>query len=394
MYVLNLKEEDLPRPAKVSIVLIGCKVTIPILWELVLDQETHNYDKLRKKALCIRIYISCMDTQARTILTQNRFDLSSSPPQATFDYPSFTHKFRIDNLVYYIFYSQKSIGSDKDITKSRILFREICKLIINRCTFLDSFNMTDAREDFCKKFLNSDLIGSIIKLPNAPKELKSDSQMKLLGKLISVQKRLKNLSIIGVRYINCNSLLSVIISQNETLKSLRLKSVYFEEKSLPIEQFTSLQEFYVEDCYRLDCLSFASLFTQLISFHLTNFYNNNLNYCTNITELTLPDLSLKQVIEIFKNNFNELRRFSFSYGAETGADKLLCQLAESVPESLETIEIRMGIFSADSLRYFFEGWCRVENKKMMIVNRQVLSDEHWKVIEEYGVQFEMKYMKQ
>ncbi|CAG8596467.1 3534_t:CDS:2 [Diversispora eburnea] len=40
-----------------------------------------------------------------------------------------------------------------------------------------------------------------------------------------------------------------------------------------------------------------------------------------------------------------------------GSNKLLCLMAENVPESLEIIEIRIGIFSADSLRKFFEGWC-------------------------------------
>src|SRR5437899_2372822 len=79
---------------------IWCKVTVPILWELALSQEYgwKDYKKVGKNALCIRTYISCMDDQVRTLLTQNGFDLSSSPPQATFDYPSFTHKFGIDNL--------------------------------------------------------------------------------------------------------------------------------------------------------------------------------------------------------------------------------------------------------------------------------------------------------
>src|SRR6185436_838486 len=128
---------------------IWCKVTVPILWELAFGQECTD----EKKALCIRTYISCMDTQARTLLIQNGFDLSSSPPQATFDYPSFTHKIIIDNLSCFIskysprISSQQIIGPDQDnnnndnkykitIIKSRVLFREICKLIINRSSFL------------------------------------------------------------------------------------------------------------------------------------------------------------------------------------------------------------------------------------------------------------------
>ncbi|CAG8458227.1 8690_t:CDS:1 [Diversispora eburnea] len=459
-----------------------CKVTIPILWKLPLGQKYHQVgqpwklkwsEKVWKKALCIRTYISCMDTQARTLLTQNGFDLSLSPPQATFDYPSFTHKFRFYNLANFIYYSRKIIGSDNAIIKSRLLFREICKLIINRSTFLNSFKIQIVREYHCQEILNSDLISSIMKLPGVPKVFKkletfisatrrhelttpvyesfalicdnilnmnltfySYSQVQLLEKLISVQKRLENLSIINHsrrdNNFNFNSLLWAIISQKETLKSLRLKSVnfyHFKGKSSPI----GLQELHIESCsrlYKLDCLILASSFTQLSSFRLRNRFQHSygvyhqefiikiletanknlkniclelngkiltdnilsviLNYCTKVTKLNLPRLNLEQVIAIFNNNFNELRSFSFIYGKESDANKLLCQIAESVPESLETIEIKMGMFSADSLRKFFEGWCRKggENKKM-VVQRSVISDEHWKVIEEYRVQFDM-----
>src|SRR6185436_15385698 len=104
-----------------------CKITIPILWELPLNKE-YGHTSSRKRALCIRTYISCMDTQARNLLIQNGFDLSLSPPQATFDYPSFTHKFIINNLVYFISeYSQHMISNK--IFELRILFREMCRLI-------------------------------------------------------------------------------------------------------------------------------------------------------------------------------------------------------------------------------------------------------------------------
>ncbi|CAG8548239.1 2299_t:CDS:1 [Diversispora eburnea] len=610
---------------------IWCKVTIPILWELPLGQEYRSTEKLKKKALCIRTYISCMDTQARTLLIQNGFDLSSSPPRATFDYPSFTHKVMIFNLFFFVFiYSPQNIGSYQHIKKyinsneiiitekSKILFREIYKLIINRCTFLNSFKMTEVPKIFSKKILNNDLIGSILKLPGAPKvfkklesftsmirndsilirplyeslalichdilnmdlELNSKSQVELLGKLISVQKRLENLSISDKGYMRMshNLFLWDIISQKETLKNLRLKSVNFSnfvKKSSTIEKFTSIQELYIENCHGLyiadslffassftqlrsfhyfhsshrfneypqdfiikiletaninlknvsldlffttppdillailfyctkiteltlhnlspeqviaisslwdvisqigtlrtlrlksvnfynseeesssivefislqelyienchelcksDCLSFASSFTQLSSFHyfhsriLFNEYTQNfiikiletantnlkdicldlcltipseilsaiLNYCTKIAKLTLHNLSPEQVIAIFNNNFQELRRFSFGHGMGLDANKLLCQISKNVPESLETIEIRMGIFSADSLRKFFEGWChkRGGGNKMTIIKHHVrrltLSDEHWKVIKEYGVQFDLE----
>ncbi|CAG8560819.1 5276_t:CDS:2, partial [Diversispora eburnea] len=182
-----------------------------------------------KKALCIRTYVSCMDTQARILLTRNGFDLSSSPPQATFDYPSFTHKFRIDNLA--------NFNSEY-------------------------FDLSQVPENYSHDLNYNDLIGSIIKLPGASK---SESHVQLLEKLFSVQKRLENLSIIGNSNLNSNSLLWVIV---------------------------------------------------------------------------------------------KLRRFSFGYEKGLDANNLLCKMAESVPESLESIEIRMGMFRSESLRKFFEGWYR------------------------------------
>ncbi|CAG8513405.1 1732_t:CDS:1 [Diversispora eburnea] len=454
---------------------IWCKVAIPILWELPFGQECINYTK----ALCIRTYISCMDTQARNLLIQKGFDLSSSPPQATFDYPSFTHKFIINNLAYFIsIYSRNFIGPYQD-SNPRILFREMCKLIIERCIFLDSFEMTGTIF-FFHDFQNySDSIGSIFKLPSAPKAFKklesftstigdyelirplydslalicdnilnmdstlfSYSQAQLFAKLISAQKRLKNLSIVSYLNLDCNSLLWAIISQKEKLKSLRLRSVnfyQFERKSAPIGQFISLQELHIVNCYGLrssNCLFLASSFTQLSSFHyfysrysddahhqefiikiletananLKNIcldlysaitikiFSAILNYCTKITELTLYNLSLEQVITIFNNNFNELKIFSFGYREEEiDANELLYKMGKNVPESLETIKIRMGIFSADSLRKFFEGWCckgRRGNKKIIVKRSEQarlfsLNNEHFKVIEEYGVEFNL-----
>ncbi|CAG8555820.1 8189_t:CDS:1 [Diversispora eburnea] len=455
-----------------------CKVTIPMLWELPLGQDCMDYNNLRKKALCIRTYLSCMDTQARTLLIQNGFDLSSSPSQAIFDYPSFTHKLRTDNLIYFISrYSEVDDNSNNEIiiTKSRILFLEICKLIINRCSFLDSFKLTRVKFFIVNVHIYNDLIGSILELPSAPKVIKklesftlliednelifplyesltlvcdnilnmdlefnSYSQAKLLAKLISVQKYLEDLSIVVSDYkIDYLSILLSIISQKETLKSFRLRSVsfyYSEWKSLPIGQFISLQNLYIENCFGLhesDNLFFASSFPQLSSFHfrhihdrfpqdfiikifetsntkLRDVYLNSLttdtflailNYCTNITKLTLHDLRPEHVIAIFNNNFNELRRFSFDCGGEGfDANELLCQMAKNVPESLETIEIRMGIFSADSLRKFLEGWCRKGgggNRKIIVRRMEqerlfTLSDEHFKVIEEYGVQIDLE----
>ncbi|CAG8638787.1 617_t:CDS:2, partial [Diversispora eburnea] len=96
------------------------------------------------------------------------------------------------------------------------------------------------------------------------------------------------------------------------------------------------------------------------------------------------------------------------------ANELLSQMAENVPKSLETIEIRMDydnpwIFSADSLRKFFEGWCkgRGGNKKFRVLRLEpmeqqmeqtsrllsfiskMMGNEHFDVIEEYRIQFDL-----
>ncbi|CAG8576290.1 6728_t:CDS:2 [Diversispora eburnea] len=452
---------------------IWCKATIPILWELPFGQDCSldNKQKLRKKALCIRTYISCMDTQARIFLAQNGFYLLSSPPQATFDYPSFTHKFIINNLVYFI--SKYSFKKSLSRRISKILFCEIFQLIINRCKFIDSFKITEVPMNNSLRY--SDLIGSILKLPGVPEvfsklesftstiirvdlnliglyesltlicdnilnmylSLNSDPQIESLEKLISAQKQLENLSIAGSFYQLPNSLFWAIISQKETLKSLRLNLVNlsnFKGKLASIGQFISLQELYIKHCYRLhnsDCLFLASSFTQLNSFHYfhsrhidryprefiieilqtanTNLKNicldlyetipfdtfsTILNYCTKITELTFFNLSPEQVIAIFNNNFNELRSFSFGCEKEGfDANELLCQMAENVPESLEIITIKMDydnpwIFSSDSLRKFFEGQTGQASQLPRIL--KIMDNKYFKIIEEYGIQFDMK----
>ncbi|RHZ77963.1 hypothetical protein Glove_168g18 [Diversispora epigaea] len=107
---------------------IWCKVAIPILWELPLCNEYYFMEDkmMRRNALCTRTCISCMDTQARTLLTQNGINLS----QAVFDYG---------------------------------------KLIINRSTLLDHIQLTEFPNIFSINFLNNDLICSILKLPGALK---------------------------------------------------------------------------------------------------------------------------------------------------------------------------------------------------------------------------------
>ncbi|CAG8524853.1 10587_t:CDS:2 [Diversispora eburnea] len=407
---------------------LWCKVTIPILWELPLGQNYYWWDrkKMRKNALCIRTYISCMDTQARNLLIQNGFDLSSSPPQAIFDYPSFTHKLIIVNLGNFVsIYSQQIIGPDHGtIYEYRDLIISILKLPGAPEVFkkLESFTSTIEKDHICP--LYESLILICDNILNLELSLNSYSQVQLLPKLINVQKRLENLSIFSNGYLecDCDSLFWAIISQKETLKSLRLKSINlnrFEENSSPIGQFISLQELSIVGCsfHKSVRLSLASSFTQLSSFHYSHSrledqkYSQEfiikiletaninlkkiyldlypitfdtisaiLNYCSKITELTLLNLSREQVITIFKNNFNELKRFSTDCGIKIFDTELLCQMAENVIESLETIEIIMvypvyprtfNTNGFDSLRKFFEGWCcKGGGNKNVIVKRQ------------------------
>ncbi|CAG8501278.1 3239_t:CDS:2 [Diversispora eburnea] len=286
-----------------------CKVAIPILWESTLSQECY----------------------ARTLLTQNRFDLSSSPPQATFDYPSFARKLRIDNLLPGIPEVFKKLESFITEDYYDGLICQLCEPL----------------KLICDNILNMSW------------KLNSNYQVKLLANLISVQKRLENVSIVNSGYFGHDLLFLAIVSQKETLKSLCLKNLCynrFAENLPPIGKFTSLRELYMKNCFELcnsNGLSLALSFTQL---NLCPF-SAILNYCKKITDLTLINLSPEQVIAIFNNNFNELRRLSFCCRKRFDANKLLCQMAKNIPESLETIEIRMGIFSVSSLRKFFERWC-------------------------------------
>ncbi|CAG8578864.1 10864_t:CDS:2, partial [Diversispora eburnea] len=451
-----------------------CEVTVPILWGLPFCQtEYTNNSRLEKKALCIRTYISCLDVQARTLLSQNGFDLSSSPPQATFDYPSFTHKFIINNLVNYIYIYSHQIDDLYDyydrmsIPKSKILFSEICKLIINRCAFLDEFKLVEVPKKFFEKFRNySDLIGSILHLPGAREVFKSLEsftsiirnyenydliyplygllkficnnilnmdlslvsipQAQLLKELISVQKRLENLSIVIVDVslfqFQLPNLFWVIVSKNQTLKSLHLKSVLFdfERESLEIVtgQFILLQELYIDDCYGLDnfqCLSLASSFTQLTIFHYIHSHKNYAqSFIIKILEMAntnLRNIYLKLQTIISKDILSAIFNFStkvikltlYNLRKNYYADKLLKQMARNLPHSLETIMIKIDHkdpweFSADSLRKLFEELYYNErggNKKIIIKCEEgalILSNDHYEVLEEYencGVEFNL-----
>ncbi|RHZ85317.1 hypothetical protein Glove_67g158 [Diversispora epigaea] len=57
--VNNVKSQDL-YSTLLLVNRVWCKVTIPILWELPLGQEccTDDKNKLKKKSLCIRTYMS------------------------------------------------------------------------------------------------------------------------------------------------------------------------------------------------------------------------------------------------------------------------------------------------------------------------------------------------
>ncbi|CAG8492526.1 142_t:CDS:2 [Diversispora eburnea] len=399
---------------------IWCKVTIPILWELPLGQEYRietdiDYEKLKKKALCIRTYISL----------HRRFYMSC-------------------------FNFNDSIGSILKLPGASKVFKELesfTSIIIKR-----DKPLYESLALICNNILNMELFFHCI------------PRMEPLTKLLSVQKRLENLSITDnnlVKQLDINSIFWAIISLKETLKSLRLISVNFysfKRELSPIGQFTSLQKLYVENgngFLESECLFLASSFTQLNSFHYTHsvyvkdtypqefiiqiletantnlkniclelnstitfdIFSAILNYCTRITELTLYNLSPEQIMAIFNNNFNELRSFSFDCGRGFDSNELLCQMAENVPESLETIEIRMDceyswIFGAESLRKFFEGWgcckgggnkkfrrlCirlirsplfRRPSKRFLPLTLKTMGDEHFKVIEEYGIQFDM-----
>ncbi|CAG8495559.1 2595_t:CDS:2 [Diversispora eburnea] len=97
-----------------------------------------------------------MNTQARTLLIQNGIDLSSSPPQATLDYPSFTRKFAINNLCPKTI--RKSIVSSHQNFDCDSLFWAI----INQKETLKSLRLRFVNLNFVEK--NSSPIGQFISL--------------------------------------------------------------------------------------------------------------------------------------------------------------------------------------------------------------------------------------
>src|SRR5947207_12086937 len=69
-----------------------CRIIVPIMWEDPFG-STNSPDKL------IRIFLSILDEESRSLLANNEIDLSKSPPsQPTFDYAYFIRFLQLDRM--------------------------------------------------------------------------------------------------------------------------------------------------------------------------------------------------------------------------------------------------------------------------------------------------------
>ena len=119
-----------------------CKIIIPIIWENpYLIAHRFNHYKV------IWTLLLTLNNDSRSLLIDNRIDLSSFPPGAIFDYAFFvrdiTYDYIFKGIKNYIFseYEDKTfnINDDSDdeikdfkIKKVGLMFWQLCSLILNK----------------------------------------------------------------------------------------------------------------------------------------------------------------------------------------------------------------------------------------------------------------------
>ncbi|RHZ45080.1 hypothetical protein Glove_692g23 [Diversispora epigaea] len=162
-----------------------------------------------------------------------------------------------------------------------------------------------------------------------------------------------------------------VIQDLEHVAKIIVESI---EKSSLIGQFTSLKELYIKDCYgfnRSDCLSLAPSFTQLSSFH-----------CVHSSDGHLQEF-IRKILETVNTNLRNIRLNLHPH------PKITFDTFSSILNYCTKIEkLTLHFLSPKQSDFVKEG----EIKKIIVKRARLftLSDEHLKVMEEYGVQFDME----
>jgi hypothetical protein len=281
-----------------------CRIIVPIMWEEPFG-STDFPDRL------VRILLSILDEESRSLLTNKEIDLSKSPPfQATFDYTYFIRSLQLDRMHdgirHYLFPDVISFNpfdevdevdkgeQIKEYKKIGCIFHEISSLILRRndrieyirsmyphtfdYNLIDGINlipyMTNA--DKCLKYLrivftfNEDYSMFYLGLFTICKNLvtimtsvKTLETVNALATLIRAQNSLKNLSVSFSEEYFLGSVLESLSSQKDSLINLTMNTCSFntisDDALRSLMSCKKLETLVLERCIGLEKERFISL---------------------------------------------------------------------------------------------------------------------------------------
>ncbi|CAB4410956.1 unnamed protein product [Rhizophagus irregularis] len=213
-----------------------CRIIVPIMWEDPFG-STDFPDKL------VKILLSLLDEESRSLLTNKEIDLSKSPPfqTTTFDYACFIRSLQLDKMYdgirnYLITNNQFDEGEELigKYKKTGFIFHEISSLILRRSSLIEYIRSVYPYSiDYA---VIVDDINLIPYMTNANKCLKylrvvitfGGGYSKFYSGLFTICKNLITIITSVTTLESANSLATIIRAQN----SLKNLSVLFSEKYL------------------------------------------------------------------------------------------------------------------------------------------------------------------
>lgn len=210
-----------------------CRIIVPIMWEEPFG-STDFPDRL------IKILLSFLDEESRSLLTNKEIDLSKSPPfQTTFDYTCFIRSLQLDRMYdgirNYLFTDNQFDEGEEQIRKYKkigCIFHEISSLILRRSSLIEHIRpMYPYGFDYA---VIEDDINLIPYMTNANKCLKylrvvitfGGDYSKFYSGLFTICKNLITIITSVTTLESADSLATLIRAQN----SLKNLSVFFSEE--------------------------------------------------------------------------------------------------------------------------------------------------------------------
>ncbi|CAG8662484.1 8970_t:CDS:1, partial [Acaulospora morrowiae] len=302
-----------------------CRLAVPLLWRSPFSKEFHYAANTHK---IIRTYLSCLDEEARKLLSEDGIDMSNSPSGTLFDYVEFLQQLDISELKRNInkcHTNFKRIHDDAITYKLQLMYTELCKLFMKKCKSI--YALYEVYDDQ-GWFVDPIPIRSFsIPLPSLPG---ADRCLKYLKRFDSAENS-KN----GIVYRElsqmCNEIVALSVkigSYNEGITLPELVASQKHLKSFHLSSFNSsnICVWFNDDCFGPTFRSLASqknTLTEVLISGIT-FRDIDLSCLDTLGEckelrsfgLLRCEALSERHLEVLSNSFQNLESFTFIAGQE------------------------------------------------------------------------------